>query len=330
MVNNDYIPKPVPVALNPEVELMKTSNFTSDGVKALGAFVLDVLSGAEKQSGYAECKKYGTFMGHLPRSGLEAVFWIPFASVFILLILAALSHQKSEQTYMHGKHHPEEATELKLKQRRWRIYSVLGTTIAATLVFGCVVFEALAGCALTYCLKHKLIFFYWGMWTLTQVGSFIAIVGVTVHQWACLGEHSTPPWNVALGTPILVITGVAHIAGSWVAKKLKKWTCLEKPVSSARSTYNSDEQGRPLLIAHKMDGGVIMEYPSGWQGRLEVDGEKLLGTNEYGGQIIEYPPASLSPATEQLLTKIVTAQELPVSSSNTTLALPSSSALLTS
>jgi hypothetical protein len=221
MANNHYTPRPSPTALNQCIDKMNALNMTAEGMRT---FVLNVTKEAADKQQKAECKQYGTFMRNLPRPGLEWMFWVPFITVFVLLILAAISHQKSERTYMHGKHHPNEAEELKAKQRRWRIYSVLFTTIAALLVIGCVIVEALAGCALTYCMKHKLIWFYWGMWTLTQVGSLIAIIGVTVHQWACLGEHSTPPWNVALGTPILVITGIAHIIGSWLAKKFKKWT----------------------------------------------------------------------------------------------------------
>jgi hypothetical protein len=63
-----------------------------------------------------------------------------------------------------------------------------------------------------------------------------------------------------------------------------------------------------------------MEFPSGWQDPTEVPGQKVLGHNEYGGHIIEYPPAIISPATERLLAKMITSQS---TSSNTTLAPPS-------
>jgi uncharacterized BrkB/YihY/UPF0761 family membrane protein len=222
----------MPAALYQNIERMDALNLTVEGMKG---FVLNVTQEVADEKQELECKHYGTFMTHLSRSSLEALFWVPFTTVFVLLILAAISHQKSERTYMHGKHHPEDKPEIKLKQRHWRIYCVIGTTIAAFLVIGCVIFEAFAGCALTYCSKHKLIWFYWGMWTLTQVGSLIAIIGVAVHQWACLGEHSTPPWNVALGTPILVITGIAHITGSWFAKRFKEWTGSGETAPASRS-----------------------------------------------------------------------------------------------
>ena len=44
---------------------------------------------------------------------------------------------------MHGKHHPEDKPDIKLKQRRWRIYSVLGTMLATFLVIGCIISKLL-------------------------------------------------------------------------------------------------------------------------------------------------------------------------------------------
>ena len=110
MAKNDYISKPVPVPSMPKIYQMNGFNLT--------AYILNVTKEAQDQQKLDECKRYGTFMKSVPRSRLEAIFWVPFVTVFILLILAALSHQKSEQTYMHGKHHPEEAADMKLKQRR--------------------------------------------------------------------------------------------------------------------------------------------------------------------------------------------------------------------
>jgi uncharacterized BrkB/YihY/UPF0761 family membrane protein len=116
--------------------------------------------------------------------------------------------------------HPNDAIELKKRHHRRRLEAVIITTVCFLAAAGCVALEGLAGTALNYCQQHKVINFYWAMWGLTQVGSLIAILGVTIHQWASLREHSTPPWNIALGTPILVITAGAWIVGSWIRKKL--------------------------------------------------------------------------------------------------------------
>lgn len=184
MVNNEFLP----------------SNLTTESITDL---IRNVTKTMQDETTAQECKKYGTFMRPLSKAGQEAFFWVPFSIVIILLTLAAISYEKSERAYWHGKHHPDEAEELKLKQRRYRILSVVFTTILAMLVILCVILEGLAGCALTYCGQHKLIWFYWGMWTLTQVGSLIAIIGVTVHQvsghWDMLGNEGIEKLTFVVG-----------------------------------------------------------------------------------------------------------------------------------
>lgn len=60
------------------------------------------------------------------------------------------------------------------------------------------------------------------MWGIIQIGTLIAIFGVTFHQWASLREQEPPPWNIALGTPILVIAAFCFFAISWIGKKWKQ------------------------------------------------------------------------------------------------------------
>jgi hypothetical protein len=73
-----------------------------------------------------------------------------------------------------------------------------------------VIFSALAGLHIEFCDNEDLIFFYWSFWTLIQVGSLIAILGISVNLCYGLGERQGPPWNVALGTPVLVIAALGH------------------------------------------------------------------------------------------------------------------------
>ena len=122
------------------IERMGALNLTVEGMKW---FILSITQEVADEKQKLECKHYGTFMTNLSRSSLEALFWVPFTAVFVLLILAAISHQKSERTYMHGKHHPEDKLEIKSKQRRWRVYSVLGTMLATFLVIGCIISKLL-------------------------------------------------------------------------------------------------------------------------------------------------------------------------------------------
>jgi len=52
---------------------------------------------------------------------------------------------------------------------------------------------------------------YWGFWSILQVGSIIAILGVALQFWIVLGDVETPSWAVALGTPILVFAALGFV-----------------------------------------------------------------------------------------------------------------------
>jgi len=49
---------------------------------------------------------------------------------------------------------------------------------------------------------------------------------------------------------------------------------------------------QPLQLAVTRDGGVIMGYPSDFEGRGILPGAKVLGHTHLGGAIIELPPGS--------------------------------------
>jgi hypothetical protein len=51
---------------------------------------------------------------------------------------------------------------------------------------------------------------YWGFWSLVQIGSFIAILGIVLNQAYGLQNRVEPPWATALGTPVLVIAALGH------------------------------------------------------------------------------------------------------------------------
>lgn len=51
---------------------------------------------------------------------------------------------------------------------------------------------------------------YWGFWSLLQVGSLIAILGIVLNQAYGLQNRAEPPWATALGTPVLVIAAFGH------------------------------------------------------------------------------------------------------------------------
>jgi len=64
-----------------------------------------------------------------------------------------------------------------------------------------------AGLCQQFCHGEDLNMFLWGSWTLFQVGSAIAEVGLVLYQLQNCFQPDHPAWNVALGTPIPVICG---------------------------------------------------------------------------------------------------------------------------
>ncbi len=78
-------------------------------------------------------------------------------------------------------------------------------TICCHVAF--VILQALAALNLAWCHEHDLINFVWGFYFIYSFGSFMADLGVLMN----LSTTKSPPWNVALGTPILIFAGLAHV-----------------------------------------------------------------------------------------------------------------------
>jgi hypothetical protein len=108
---------------------------------------------------------------------------------------------------------------LEEKGKSQRVISIIISAIFGILVGACIAVMAIAGLALCFCEHHSLMFLYWGPWTLIGIGSFIALWGITFHQWWAMTDHEHPPWNVALGTPVLVIAGMAHMGYTKIRHK---------------------------------------------------------------------------------------------------------------
>jgi len=94
-----------------------------------------------------------------------------------------------------------------------------------------IVIEAFAGLSLMFCHVEDLMFFYWGVFFLLSVGSLIAMVGLAFGI-ACTRN---PPWNVPLGTPVLVFAGIGHTFYNWV---MDEWRGENGDESQPSITYS--------------------------------------------------------------------------------------------
>lgn len=97
---------------------------------------------------------------------------------------------------------------------------------------------------------------YWGFWSVLQVGSNIAILGVMVQFWIVLGDIETPSWAVALGTPVLVFAaigfGVRHVFKETIGR-----------IRGKRENDGDEEMGRGREVDEDGDvGGTSDEVDS--------------------------------------------------------------------
>jgi hypothetical protein len=104
-----------------------------------------------------------------------------------------------------------EVTEQKKEVRRLRRHQLGIVSLCLILSATAAVFECFALFNIEFCDGEDLMQLYWGFWSVIQVGSNIAILGVMVQFWIVLSDHETPSWTVALGTPVLVFAALGFV-----------------------------------------------------------------------------------------------------------------------
>ncbi|RWA11825.1 hypothetical protein EKO27_g3277 [Xylaria grammica] len=97
-----------------------------------------------------------------------------------------------------------------------RFRKKLTVSLAFTLgifivVASMLVIEVYALLGLQFCDGEDLMSLYWATWTTLQLGSEIAILGVSLALWHHLWDMEHPLWALALGTPVLVVAGLGHL-----------------------------------------------------------------------------------------------------------------------
>lgn len=110
-----------------------------------------------------------------------------------------------------------------------------------------VIMEAFAAFSIQFCDGEDLMMLYWGFWSLIQVGSLIAIFGIMLNQWYSLREKEHPPWNVALGTPVIIIASLGHAWQSSVKTAWRKWKERKDKDQSALSMNDLDRNRRYVI-----------------------------------------------------------------------------------
>lgn len=86
-------------------------------------------------------------------------------------------------------------------------YTLTCFTIAAVSVS----MQALALICLVDCHGEDLAFIYVSVWTLLGVGTSMAMLGAALSQAIWLTQLDQPAYNVAMGTPVLVVSAIGHV-----------------------------------------------------------------------------------------------------------------------
>lgn len=183
------------------------------------------------------CKHYARFFKHLTASEANLIFWMLFLLVLILLCTASAIHNKSHALTEATKKLPDviaTSEEHKTSLRRLRVKYLSLVCLCSCLSASCMVLECFAAFNIEYCHGEDLMMLYWGFWSILQVGSNIAILGVMLQFWIILDEMDTPSWAIALGTPVLVFAALG-----FVLKEVWKrfwFRCFKRNTSNAHSS----------------------------------------------------------------------------------------------
>ncbi|CZS95019.1 uncharacterized protein RAG0_04824 [Rhynchosporium agropyri] len=207
------------------------------------------MTGKFSEINAAQCKHYARFLRNLTLSEANGIFWILFAFVLLMMCISSLQHHKSIALTERDKSLPPRlvnSTRHKLKNRRARVRMLSIASLCLILSATAAVVECFALFNIEFCDGEDLMQLYWGFWSVLQVGSIIAILGVMVQFWIVLGDVETPSWAVALGTPVLVFAALGFVLRAiWkdtIGKVRGKKSVEKKEVLDVESGVGVDEE----------------------------------------------------------------------------------------
>jgi hypothetical protein len=235
------------------------------------------------------CEKYAGFASHMVRWQFKIIYWTMFMTNLIVLFLASWTYTRGQDAI---QRYGDEAS-AKKRAKRLRTYIILcfACVCVSTVI---VIMEAYALLALQFCDGEDLMSLYWSTWTMIQVGSLIAMVGIILALLHSLSNRRHPPWALALGTPVLVIAGFLSLFHDMVYSRVKKM----REASSESSSDADDDftQGPPMSQANTIQAPDPDEDES-------IHGE-FIGFTVEGGPIVRFTNRSIEhsiPANSELV-----------------------------
>ncbi|UKZ70957.1 uncharacterized protein TrAtP1_011925 [Trichoderma atroviride] len=246
------------------------------------------------------CKRYAQFASDLDRWHFRIIYWFMFVLNLMILFVASWTYTKGQEAIELYSHDP--------RKRSRKLVKYMLMCLACVIVSaGVVIMEAFALLALQFCDGENLISLYWSTWTMTQVGSLIAMMGIILAMAHSLRNRRHPPWALALGTPVLVIAGLLHLLHDCVKKRINKF--MQGPtrrnsvlsvseVNTIQGNVEDDfENSTSVLgefIGFTVDGGPIVRFSAPIPLNLDSDGgAELLGYFDGTRPVIAYQKGSI-------------------------------------
>ncbi|KAI1137773.1 hypothetical protein F5Y05DRAFT_61760 [Hypoxylon sp. FL0543] len=179
------------------------------------------------------CPHYAQFAAGLDRVHFDGIYWTLFFLVIGILFVSSWIYQ-STMNYREKPGYCEDLFRKKLKTSlAWCTFLFLVAAVS-------LVIEVFALLALQFCDGEDLMSLYWATWTMLQLGSEIAILGIDLALWHHLSNVRSPLWALALGTPVLVVAGLGHLIHVALRASYKKARARRK-ARTTRRDGGSDE-----------------------------------------------------------------------------------------
>ncbi|KAI2621211.1 hypothetical protein GGR54DRAFT_92676 [Hypoxylon sp. NC1633] len=183
------------------------------------------------------CPHYAQFAANLNRVDFDVIYWLFFFTVIGILFVASWIYQ-STMIYRDKPGYREDKFRKKLKA------SLAWCTVLFLVAAVMLVIEVYALLALQFCDGEDLMSLYWSTWTMLQLGSEIAILGIDLALWHHIYDIRHPLWALALGTPVLVVAGFGHVMQLALRMFYKRARARRRArkASASNTANNSDSE----------------------------------------------------------------------------------------
>jgi ABC-type maltose transport system permease subunit len=150
------------------------------------------------------CRKYAKFAADLDRWHFKIIYWFMFVLNLVILFIASWAYTRyaayltripnaHSHEYMYRSQVTNEQFSHEPRRRARMLVRYMLMCLACVLVSAAVVvMEAFSLLALQFCDGENLISLYWSTWTMIQVGSLIAMMGIILAMAHSLRNRRHP------------------------------------------------------------------------------------------------------------------------------------------